>query len=159
MLHGESRRARLAAFHPATVRELGFEASLRAAVTPFPAAQAIRLSIRTAVEDFELLVPIAQELVVNAVKHAAPRAIDVVVERVAGPPPRRGRRRDPLEGRPPGNTKGPGLNARGRSLDACSITSWTLPPYRANRPREATTPKAVATADGGEGGSIVGYRV
>jgi signal transduction histidine kinase len=77
-------RAIISSFHPATVRELGFEASLRAAVAPFPAAQSIRLEIRSAIDDRALaetvLVPIVQELVVNAVKHARPNAIRVVVE-------------------------------------------------------------------------------
>jgi signal transduction histidine kinase len=77
-------RAIISSFHPATVRELGFEASLRAAVAPFPAARSVRLTIRSAVDDRALagtlLVPIAQELVVNAVKHAQPTGIRVVVE-------------------------------------------------------------------------------
>lgn len=76
-------RAIISSFHPATVRELGFEASLRAAVEPFPAARTITLSIRSGIDDRmlagSLLVPIAQELVVNAVKHAAPTAIRVAV--------------------------------------------------------------------------------
>lgn len=76
-------RAIISSFHPATVRELGFEASLRAAVAPFPAAQSVRLSIDSAVDDEALtgtvLVPIAQELVVNAVKHARPTTIRVIV--------------------------------------------------------------------------------
>ena len=76
-------RAIISSFHPATVRELGFEASLRAAVAPFPAAASVELSIRDAGGDQAamLLVPIAQELVVNAVKHARPAAIRVVLER------------------------------------------------------------------------------
>jgi two-component system NarL family sensor kinase len=77
-------RAIISSFHPATVRELGFEASLRAAVAPFPAARTVALSIRSGIEDRvlagSLLVPIAQELVVNAVKHAAPTAIRVVLD-------------------------------------------------------------------------------
>jgi two-component system NarL family sensor kinase len=81
-------RALLSAFHPATVRELGFEASLRAAVAPFPTAQAVTLTIRSELNDRALadtpLLPIAQELVVNAVKHAAPTAIDVAVARRDG---------------------------------------------------------------------------
>jgi signal transduction histidine kinase len=70
------------------VRELGFEASLRAAVAPFPGARTIELTIRSAVEDRALvdsvLLPVAQELVVNAVKHASPTAIDVAVTAVDG---------------------------------------------------------------------------
>jgi signal transduction histidine kinase len=81
-------RAIISAFHPATVRELGFESALRAAVAPFPAASAVRLSIVSEVDEVVLadglLLPIAQELVVNALKHACPHAIDVVVSRVNG---------------------------------------------------------------------------
>jgi signal transduction histidine kinase len=80
---GETR-AIISSFHPATVRELGFEASLRAAVAPFPAARTVKLTISSALDDRELagtlLLPIAQELVVNAVKHARPTEIRVVVE-------------------------------------------------------------------------------
>jgi signal transduction histidine kinase len=76
-------RSLISAFHPATVRELGFEASLRAAVEPFPAAQSVRVAVRTEVNDQalaeSLMLPIAQELVVNALKHAGPTTIDVVV--------------------------------------------------------------------------------
>jgi signal transduction histidine kinase len=78
-------RAIISAFHPATVRELGFEASLRAAIAPFPAARAVRLSVRTTLDDralaSSLLLPIAQELVVNAVKHAGPSEVAVVVRK------------------------------------------------------------------------------
>ena len=81
-------RALISAFHPATVRELGFEASLRAAVSPFPAAQSVRLTIVSSIDDRDLagthLLPIAQELVVNAVKHASPSAIDVSVREGGG---------------------------------------------------------------------------
>ena len=76
-------RAIISAYHPATVRQLGFEASLRAAVAPFPAARTTRLTVRGDTDD-PLLLPLAQELVVNAVKHARPTAIDVVVERSEG---------------------------------------------------------------------------
>lgn len=76
-------RAIISAFHPATVREMGFEASLRAAIAPFPAARSVRLTVRTAVDDralgASLLLPITQELVVNAVKHADPSEVAVVV--------------------------------------------------------------------------------
>jgi signal transduction histidine kinase len=78
-------RAIISAFHPAMVRELGFEASLRAAVAPFPAARDVGLTVRTGVDDRalggSLLLPIAQELVVNAVKHASPTTIAVDVAR------------------------------------------------------------------------------
>jgi signal transduction histidine kinase len=76
-------RAILSAFHPATMRDLGFEASLRAAVAPFPSAEAVTLTIHSELDDRALagtlLLPIAQELVVNAVKHAAPTGIRVLV--------------------------------------------------------------------------------
>jgi signal transduction histidine kinase len=76
-------RALISAFHPATVRELGFEASLRAAIAPFPAARSVRLTVETGCDDralaASLLLPIAQELVVNAVKHADPSEVAVVV--------------------------------------------------------------------------------
>ena len=76
-------RAIISSFHPATVRELGFEASLRAAVAPFPAAGSVDLSIRDAAgkQAGMLVIPIAQELVVNAVKHARPATIRVLLER------------------------------------------------------------------------------
>jgi signal transduction histidine kinase len=81
-------RAIISAFHPSTVQELGFEAALRAAVAPFPAAQSVRLTIDHEVSDRALagtaLLPIAQELVVNAVKHAAPTGIRVLVSRTDG---------------------------------------------------------------------------
>jgi two-component system NarL family sensor kinase len=81
-------RSIISAYHPATVRELGFESALRAAVAPFPAADSVRLSIRSDVDDRVwidgVLLPVAQELVVNALKHAAPTAIDVAVTRVNG---------------------------------------------------------------------------
>jgi signal transduction histidine kinase len=76
-------RAIISAFHPATVRELGFEASLRAAVAPFPATRSVRLTIESTLDEHYLagtiLLPIAQELVVNSVKHASPSAIEVSV--------------------------------------------------------------------------------
>jgi two-component system NarL family sensor kinase len=74
-------RAIISAFHPVMVRELGFEASLRAAIAPFPAARSVELTIAAEVDDELLadsvLLPVAQELVVNAVKHADPSTIDV----------------------------------------------------------------------------------
>ena len=76
-------RSLISAFHPAMVRELGFERSLRAAIEPFPAAADVQLSVQTCVDDRaladSLALPVAQELVVNAVKHADPTAIDVLV--------------------------------------------------------------------------------
>jgi signal transduction histidine kinase len=75
-------RAVISSLHPATSRELGFEASLRAAVAPFPASRTIELTVHSTVDDQTLaaaLLRIAQELTVNAVKHARPRRIDVRV--------------------------------------------------------------------------------
>jgi len=76
-------RAIISAFHPVTVRELGFEASLRAAISPFPAVKSIELTVESTVDDRflagTLLLPAAQELVVNAVKHASPSAIRLSV--------------------------------------------------------------------------------
>ena len=76
-------RAIISAFHPATVRELGFEASLRSAIAPFPAAEPVELNVGSALDDRALagtlLLPVAQELVVNAVKHASPSRIDLEV--------------------------------------------------------------------------------
>jgi signal transduction histidine kinase len=80
-------RAVISSLHPATSEEIGFEASLRAAIAPFPAARSVQLTVRSAVDDRRLAVAlplrIAQELTVNAVKHARPRRIDVVVTREA----------------------------------------------------------------------------
>jgi signal transduction histidine kinase len=74
-------RAIISAFHPAAVRELGFEASLRAAVAPFPGARKATLTVHSSVDEGILegtpLVGVAQELVLNAVKHARPSVIDV----------------------------------------------------------------------------------
>ena len=65
------------------VRELGFEASLRAAIAPFPAAQRVPLTLTSGVDDrflaTTLLLPVAQELLVNAVKHASPSMIEMSV--------------------------------------------------------------------------------
>jgi signal transduction histidine kinase len=76
-------RAIISSLHPATVRELGFEASLRAAIAPFPTARSVSLEVRSAVDEQTLAATlplrIAQELVVNAVKHACPTRIEVCV--------------------------------------------------------------------------------
>jgi signal transduction histidine kinase len=76
-------RAIVSALHPATVRELGFEGSLRAAVAPFVAGRSVELAVASEIEEGALvgalLLPIARELVVNAVKHAEPTRIDVAV--------------------------------------------------------------------------------
>jgi signal transduction histidine kinase len=81
-------RAIISAFHPASVRELGFAATLRAAVEPFPAAAEVELNVSTTVDDRalaqSLAMPVARELVVNAVKHADPTRIDVTVGRDNG---------------------------------------------------------------------------
>jgi signal transduction histidine kinase len=64
-------------------RELGFESALRAAIAPFPAAASVQLTVNSTLDDRllagTLLLPIAQELVVNAVKHASPSTIDLSV--------------------------------------------------------------------------------
>jgi two-component system NarL family sensor kinase len=76
-------RAIISAFHPVMVRELGFEASLRASIAPFPAGQSVDLTVTTEVDNASLagtvLLPVAQELLVNAAKHANPSTIDVAV--------------------------------------------------------------------------------
>jgi signal transduction histidine kinase len=80
-------RAVISSLHPATSRELGFEASLRAAIAPFPASRSIELTVHSAVDDQTpavALLRIAQELTVNAVKHARPRRIDVRVTSEGG---------------------------------------------------------------------------
>jgi signal transduction histidine kinase len=81
-------RSIISAYHPAAVRGLGFESALRAAVAPFPAATSVCLSIRCEVDDSRfsesVLLPVAQELVINALKHAGPSAIDVALTRSNG---------------------------------------------------------------------------
>ena len=81
-------RAIISAFHPASVHALGFEAALRAAVEPFPGAASVALIVDTTVDDHSLAdslaMPVARELVVNAVKHADPTRIDVDVREEAG---------------------------------------------------------------------------
>ena len=76
-------RAIISAFHPLAVRELGFEAALRAAAAPFPSARRIELTVWGDVPERVLtdtpLVPVAQELVVNAIKHARPSTIEISV--------------------------------------------------------------------------------
>jgi signal transduction histidine kinase len=76
-------RAIISAIHPVMATELGFEAALRAAIAPFPAAASVELTVDNALDDRllagTLLLPVAQELVVNAVKHASPSAIDLSV--------------------------------------------------------------------------------
>jgi signal transduction histidine kinase len=81
-------RALVAAFHPTLSRELGLEASLRAAVAPFTTSRPVELSVCSTVPDdvlAETLVPrIAQELVVNAVKNGRSTRVDVSVSATAG---------------------------------------------------------------------------
>lgn len=76
-------RAIISSLHPGTARELGFEASLRAAMAPFSTSGAVSLDVRSTVDEPTLAatlpVRIAQELVVNAVKHARPSRIEVRV--------------------------------------------------------------------------------
>jgi two-component system, NarL family, sensor kinase len=76
-------RAIISAYHPVSVRELGFEASLRAAISPFPSAATVELTVDNAVIDRfltdTLLLPVAQELAVNAIKHADPSKIHMSV--------------------------------------------------------------------------------
>jgi signal transduction histidine kinase len=78
-------RAIISAFHPVAVRERGLEASLRAAIAPFPAARTVVLTVHSTIgdDDPELGLPLrlAQELTVNAVKHARPDRIDVLLTR------------------------------------------------------------------------------
>jgi two-component system NarL family sensor kinase len=78
-------RAIISAFHPIAVRQRGFEASVRAAIAPFPAARKVVLTVHnSAGEDdrvLELPLRLAQELTVNAVKHARPERIDVILTR------------------------------------------------------------------------------
>jgi signal transduction histidine kinase len=78
-------RAIISAFHPVMVRERGFEASLRAAIAPFPTAHSVDLTVVTEVDDRylaeTLLLPVAPELVVNAVKHASPTTIELSIRR------------------------------------------------------------------------------
>jgi signal transduction histidine kinase len=81
-------RAIVSAFHPATVRELGLEASLRAAVAPFAACRPVELVVRSRVPagvlNGTLVLRIAQELVVNAVKHGRPTCVQVTVTATQG---------------------------------------------------------------------------
>jgi two-component system, NarL family, sensor kinase len=78
-------RAIISAFHPVAVQQRGFEASLRAAIAPFPAARTVVLTVDNPAGDDDpaLALPLrlAQELTVNAVKHARPDRIDVLLMR------------------------------------------------------------------------------
>jgi signal transduction histidine kinase len=73
-------RAVMAAFHPATTTELGFEATVRAAATPFLRGR-VTLEVDARGSDERLADPllcsVARELVTNAVKHARPTHVRV----------------------------------------------------------------------------------
>jgi signal transduction histidine kinase len=79
----DETRAIVASLHPATTSTLGFEACVRAAAAPFQAAGGFELTVRSEIDDAELtnpvLLSVAQELVVNAAKHARPGTIAVTV--------------------------------------------------------------------------------
>jgi signal transduction histidine kinase len=79
----DETRAIVASLHPDTVREIGFEASVRAAVAPFLCSRPFDLTVHGAFDDRALadtlLLPIAQELVINAAKHARPTKVEVTV--------------------------------------------------------------------------------
>jgi len=81
-------RAIVSALHPSSVRALGFEGSLRAAIAPFVACRPIELAVDSELDDDPLvgtlLLPIARELVVNAVKHGQPALVDVSVRSAQG---------------------------------------------------------------------------
>jgi signal transduction histidine kinase len=79
----DETRAIVGSLHPDTVREIGFEASVRAAVAPFLGRRPFELAVHGAFDDralaSTLMLPIAQELVINAAKHADPTKVDVTV--------------------------------------------------------------------------------
>jgi signal transduction histidine kinase len=79
----DETRAIVTSLHPATITRLGFEACVRAAAAPFQTAGRFQLTVRGATDDARLndavLVPVAQELVINAAKHARPSTIAVTV--------------------------------------------------------------------------------
>src|SRR4051812_39419065 len=59
----------------------GFVVADVATIKPFTAARNVQLSVRTDIDDQALaesvVLPLAQELIINAVKHADPTTIDV----------------------------------------------------------------------------------
>lgn len=79
----EETRAIVTSLHPTTISQLGFEACVRAAAAPFQTARRFHLTVNGPTDDPRLahpvLVPVAQELVVNAAKHARPTTITVTV--------------------------------------------------------------------------------
>jgi signal transduction histidine kinase len=73
-------RAVMAAFHPVTSIELGFEATVRAAAEPFAQGRvALEVEVASERSTDPLLCSVARELVTNAVKHARPRCVRVAV--------------------------------------------------------------------------------
>jgi signal transduction histidine kinase len=78
-------RAVMAAFHPVTSTELGFEATVRAAAEPFAHGRvALEVEVQSARSADPLLCSVARELVINAVKHARPRSVRVAVTDLEG---------------------------------------------------------------------------
>jgi two-component system, NarL family, sensor kinase len=79
----EETRAIVTSLHPATINRLGFEECVRAAAAPFQAAGRFELVVGGDTDDPRLndpvLLPVAQELVTNAAKHARPSTIAVSV--------------------------------------------------------------------------------
>jgi signal transduction histidine kinase len=79
----EETRAIVTSLHPAAIRRLGFEDCVRAAAAPFQTAGRFRLTVHGVTDDPRLddpvLLPVAQELVINAAKHARPTTIAVTV--------------------------------------------------------------------------------
>jgi hypothetical protein len=140
-------RAIISSFHPSTVRELGFETSLRAGQRR-QARAADRDQGRGRARGRWARPRRRRRWCGHRRGAAPPRSAGRASRARDGPPARRGRRRrardrdatgrrDPFPRRPPcaaqltgrtarpGNANGPGLNLRSHSLDACSITSWT----------------------------------
>ena len=118
-------RAIISAFHPAAVRELGFEASLRAAVAPFPAARSIALAIHVGADDSALADTLAAARRAGARRQrgqACGTFADRRVRRCGGRPARAGdqRRRDRDRHRAggpsrPGRPRGAGRGATARA--------------------------------------------
>jgi two-component system NarL family sensor kinase len=76
-------RAVMAAFHPATSTELGFEATVRAAAAPFLRGRVtLEVDVRGSEERLAdpRLCSVARELVTNAVKHARPSLVRVTAD-------------------------------------------------------------------------------
>jgi signal transduction histidine kinase len=73
----------MAAFHPATSTELGFEATVRAAAAPFLRGRVtLQVEVSGSKERLAdpLLCSVARELVTNAVKHARPSLVRVTAD-------------------------------------------------------------------------------